>query len=143
MHTRTVLGWILSWALLVGIAGPLFGTCTQGDDSPWFAGLFVYAPVGLAGLAIAAAGAKSGRPYSLLAVPHCATLILGIQFIPTYFSQTTIRGIHVCSVREGHSFDASASIAQQLWAPTWFGVLFVVAYVVFLYWRKNHVDHYG
>jgi hypothetical protein len=138
MHMRAVLGWILSLALLVGIAGPLFGTCTQGDDSPWSAGLFVYAPVGLVGLVVAAADAKSGRLYGLLAVPHFATLILGIQFIPAYFLQTTIRGIHVCSVREGHGFDASASIAQQLWAPLWFGILLVVAYVVFLYWRGHY-----
>jgi hypothetical protein len=140
MCARTVLGWILSWTLLIGIAGPLFGTCTQGDDTPWLVGLFVYAPVGLIGLAIAAAGAKSGWLYSLLAIPHLATLILGVQFIPSYFSQTTMRSIHVCSVREGGDLGASASIAQQFWAPSWFGILLVVVCVVFLYWRKNHAD---
>lgn len=143
MRARTIFGWVLSLALLIGIAGPLFGTCTQGDDDPWLAGLFVLAPIGLVGLAVAAAGSKLGRPYSLLAVPHVATLILGAQFIPTYFSQTTIRGIHVCSVREGSGFDIPASIAQQLWAPSWLGILLVLVYVVFLYWRKNHVGHHG
>lgn len=139
MRTRTVFGWFLSLALLIGIAGPLFGTCTQGDDDPWLAGLFVLAPVGLVGLAIAATGAKLGRFYSLLAIPHVATLLLGGLFIPTYFLHTTIRGLHVCSVREGGGFDTPASIAQQLWAPLWFCILLVVAYVVSLYWRKNHV----
>jgi hypothetical protein len=139
MRARTVFGWVLSLALLIGIAGPLFGTCTQGDDDPWLAGLFVFAPLGLAGLAMAASGARLGRRYSLFAIPHIATLMLGAQFIPSYFSQTTIKGVHVCSVRAGGGFEDPASLAQQLWAPSWFMVSLVLVYVVFLFWRSGHV----
>lgn len=142
MHARTVFGWILSLSLFIGIAGPLFGTCTQGDDDPWLASLFVLAPVGLAGLVMAASGAKSGRRYSLFAIPHIATLMLGGQLIPIYFSQTTIKGIHVCAVREG-GFEYSASLAQQLWAPSWFIVLLVLVYVILLFWHSGHAARHG
>lgn len=147
MRTSAVFGWVLSLALLVGIAGPLFGTCTQGNDDGWLAGLLVFAPIGLVGLAFAAKGAKLGPRYSWLAAPHVATLILGGQLIPLYFSKTTIGGFHVCSAREDCGITDTPSLLQQLWAPAWLVILLILGYVVFLYWRKDGAfrngKHYG
>ena len=143
MRTSAIFGWVLSLALLVGIAGPLLGTCTQGDDDGWLAGLLVFAPIGLIGLAFAAKGAELGPRFSCLAMPHVVTLILGGQLIPTYFSKTTLGGQHVCSVREGGGFDGVPSLIQQLWAPAWLAILVALGYVVLLYWRKGQAAHHG
>jgi hypothetical protein len=143
MRTSAILGWALSFALLVGIAGPLFGTCTQGDDDGWLVGLLIFAPLGLSGLALAAKGAKLGPHYSWLALPHLATLVLGSQLIPLYFLKTTIGGLHVCSVREGGDFGSSPSLPQLLWAPAWLVILLTLAFVIFLYWRKDNATQDG
>ncbi len=143
MRTLTFFGWLLSWALLVGIAGPLVGTCTQGDDGPWVGGLIAFAPVGLLGLALAGIASPRGRRYRWLAAPHVVTALLGVYLIPTYFLQTTVHGRHVCEVRDGNSFDPAASFAQQLWAPAWLAILLVLAYVVFRYWRKPCPGQHG
>ena len=143
MRASTIFGWLLSLALLVGIAGPYFGTCTQGDDDSWLAGLLVFAPIGLIGLMFAAKGAKLGPRYTWLALPHLATVAIGVQLIPSYFMQTTIGGIHVCSVRDGGGFNEAPSLLQQVWAPAWLAILFIIVYVVLLYWQKYFAVRHG
>ena len=129
MRATAIFGWFLSFALVLGIAGPLFGTCTQGDDSPWRAGLLVFAPVGLVGLALVATGTAFGVRYLWFAFPHVLTVALGLYLVPVYFSGTTLGGQHVCSVREGSRFGEAPSLLQQAWAPAWLSILLVLGYV--------------
>jgi hypothetical protein len=69
--------------------------------------------------------------------------MLGAQLIPSYFSQTTIKGFHVCSVHEGGGFEAPASLAQQLWAPSWLMVSLVQVYLILLFWSSAHGARHG
>ena len=137
MRAAAIIGWLVSLGLLLGAAGPLFGTCTQGADGPWIASLIFYGPIGIAGLAIAYFGAPLGRQYLWLAAPHILTFALLVYFIPLYLTNTTISGIPVCNVREGHGIGEPASMLQRLWAPVW--VLFTLGLlgVVWQYWRSK------
>ena len=134
-----MVGWLLSLGLLLGVAGPLFGTCTQGSDDPWIASLIVYAPIGIVGVVLAAWTARIGRSFYWLATPHVLTLGLGVYLVPFYFWFTTIGGIDVCSAREGTSFDIAPTLVQRLWAPTWLVLLVILVMVVNSYWRANRV----
>lgn len=138
--TVAIIGWLLTLALSIGIAGPLFGTCTQGDDKPWISSVIFFAPIGLIGLALAAVGAKLGRWFCWLAIPHILTVALGCYLIPRYFIYTTLGGQNVCFVREGSNADLSASLLQRLWAPAWFIMLALLVWVIVSYWRGYNGD---
>jgi len=136
MRTLAVFGWLFSLGLLMGIAGPLFGTCTQGDDGPWIASLTFYAPIGLFGLLLAWRGAQAGRHFCWLAAPHILTLALGSYFVPLYL-QTTFGGQDVCSVREGGSYGITVTVLQRAWAPSWFCLLVALVWVFSRYWLAD------
>ena len=136
MRTLAVFGWLLSLGLLMGIAGPLFGTCTQGSDDPWTASLIFYAPIGLFGLLLAWRGSPTGHHFCWLAAPHILTLALGSYFVPVYL-QTTFGDQDVCSVREGASYGITVTALQRAWAPSWFCFLVALVWVFSRYWLAN------
>jgi hypothetical protein len=135
MRTRAFVGWFISLSLTVGIAGPLFGTCTQGSDDPWMAGLFFFGSIGLIGLLVAWTGAPAGQRYLWFATPHIITLGLMVYLVPNYLMQTTFGDSDVCSVREGVSYEMPVSMLQRLWAPAWLIIAIVLILIILQYWR--------
>jgi hypothetical protein len=135
----TVIGWLISYFLLIGIAGPIFSTCTQYDSDAWLASLISYGPIGIIGLLILVFGRKLSRVFCFFALPHILTIGLAVKFIPFYFLETTVKGLHVCTAREGwpESDIMSTPLWQKLWAPIWTVYILCLIGVFILHWFSH------
>jgi len=127
------IGWIISYALLYGLIGPFFGTCTQGSDDPWIIGLIIAVPLTAISLPMIACGVSAGRKMLWLTVSHVFSLLIAAYVLPFYFLKTTIKGIDVCSAREGLPYNVPTTLWQRLWAPTY---VFLILSLCLLFWRQ-------
>ena len=134
----TIIGWVLSYFLLLGMAGPIFSTCTQYDSDAWLASLITYSPIGILGLLILFFSRKGSKLFCFFDLPHLITIILACKFIPFYFIKTTMNGLHVCTAREGWlvSDFMVTPLWQRLWAPVWVIYIFCLIAVVTLNWSS-------
>jgi glucan phosphoethanolaminetransferase (alkaline phosphatase superfamily) len=141
IHKKVILnivGWVLSYALLNGLIGPFWGTCTQGDDSPWVIGLIFDVPITAISFLLVAYGISAGRKLLCLAIPHVLTIIAAAYVLPFYFLNTTVKGIDVCSARESLPYDVPTTVMQRLWAPVFFMLLLTVCLLFWKQWQAEN-----
>ncbi|MGI9332205.1 MAG: hypothetical protein ACR2RL_03525 [Gammaproteobacteria bacterium] len=113
------------------------GTCTQGDDDPWAASLFIYLPLLCVALCLAYLGLPNARVLRWLTLPHAFTLIIALMWVTPYLLGATFGGEHMCTVREGSYYGVEMAAFQPYWAPIQLAALGVLGFVIWRYWSVD------
>ena len=131
------IGWLLSYAYVLG--PPMIGiaNCTHGSDDPWVICLIVSLPLLLIGLLLVWFARPWVRWQRWLALPQALTAVLACVSIAPFFRGSTIQGRHVCQVQTGYFQELSPAWWHGLWAPFQLaGIVFLMTTIVFT-WRAT------
>lgn len=123
------LGWFFTFAIIP--AALAFGTCNQGDDSPWLVSLLFYCPIAVLGSVLLWRGASWILADYLIVLPHLGTGLLLWHILPPYWERCTFGGQHICAGMSADYGEIKASWGHPFWAPILTAIFLFVIFVAF------------